>query len=530
MDLLSVKRLIKNEDGYTLELHINQELSEFAKDFDTISKAENKTLENAVRDFVQENFSGLKIKSVKVVLGSLLIASIPFADIEASASTNNMQSYNQATEIYTVKSGDTLYKIANKYGITATQLKSQNGLATTMIYPGQQLEIPKQMVYTVKTGDTLFIIANKFQTSINQIKVLNQLTTDMIYPGQQLKVPNTISNQNEENITQAQQRVYTVKSGDTINKIASNCNMSAAQLKKYNRLATTMIYPGQTIHIPDKELIDIVNSLPYGVLSLNDRGENVKIIQKAFNRLNYVLSEDGVYDKGTQAVVKDFQSKYGDIANDGIYGSKTRAYLQDALLTDHIIVENPDSLLVLVNKNNALPKDYVPQDLTVPNVNFPFQEYDSKKLMRKDAATALEEMFWEAKRENINLYAVSGYRSYDRQNEIFASKVIRSGMESAGQFSAKPGESEHQTGLAMDLTSPSVNYGLSQQFGETKEGQWIKKNAHKFGFIIRYQKGKESITGYQFEPWHVRYVGKNAAQVIAEQNLTFEEYINKYHK
>lgn len=418
MDLLSVKRLIKNEDGYTLELHINQELSEFAKDFDTISKAENKTLENAVRDFVQENFSGLKIKSVKVVLGSLLIASIPFADIEASASTNNMQSYNQATEIYTVKSGDTLYKIANKYGITATQLKSQNGLATTMIYPGQ------------------------------------------------------------------------------------------------------------TIHIPDRELIDIVNSLPYGVLSLNDRGENVKIIQKAFNRLNYVLSEDGVYDKGTQAVVKDFQSKYGDIANDGIYGSKTRAYLQDALLTDHIIVENPDSLLVLVNKNNALPKDYVPQDLTVPNVNFPFQEYDSKKLMRKDAATALEEMFREAKRENINLYAVSGYRSYDRQNEIFASKVIRSGMESAGQFSAKPGESEHQTGLAMDLTSPSVNYGLSQQFGETKEGQWIKKNAHKFGFIIRYQKGKESITGYQFEPWHVRYVGKNAAQVIAEQNLTFEEYIN----
>ncbi|MEC1722671.1 D-alanyl-D-alanine carboxypeptidase family protein [Schinkia azotoformans] len=483
MDLLSVKRLIKNEDGYTLELHINQELSEFAKDFDTISKAENKTLENAVRDFVQENFSGLKIKSVKVVLGSLLIASIPFADIEASASTNNMQSYNQATEIYTVKSGDTLYKIANKYGITATQLKSQNGLATTMIYPGQQL-----------------------------------------------KVPNQISNQNEENITQAQQRVYTVKSGDTINKIASNYNMSAAQLKKYNRLATTMIYPGQTIHIPDRELIDIVNSLPYGVLSLNDRGENVKIIQKAFNRLNYVLSEDGVYDKGTQAVVKDFQSKYGDIANDGIYGSKTRAYLQDALLTDHIIVENPDSLLVLVNKNNALPKDYVPQDLTVPNVNFPFQEYDSKKLMRKDAATALEEMFREAKRENINLYAVSGYRSYDRQNEIFASKVIRSGMESAGQFSAKPGESEHQTGLAMDLTSPSVNYGLSQQFGETKEGQWIKKNAHKFGFIIRYQKGKESITGYQFEPWHVRYVGKNAAQVIAEQNLTFEEYINKYHK
>ncbi|MED4420418.1 D-alanyl-D-alanine carboxypeptidase family protein, partial [Schinkia azotoformans] len=66
-----------------------------------------------------------------------------------------------------------------------------------------------------------------------------------------------------------------------------------------------------------------------------------------------------------------------------------------------------------------------------------------------------------------------------------------------------------------------VNFGLSKQFGETKDGQWIKKNAHKFGFIIRYQKGKESITGYQFEPWHVRYVGKNAAQVIAEQNSPY---------
>lgn len=183
--------------------------------------------------------------------------------------------------------------------------------------------------------------------------------------------------------------------------------------------------------------------------------------------------------------------------------------------------------MVLVNKNYALPKDYVPKDLTVPNVNFTFKEYDPKKLMRKDAAAALEKMFREAKRENINLYAVSGYRSYDRQNEIFASKVLRSGMESAGQFSAKPGESEHQTGLAMDLTSSSVNYGLSQNFGETKEGQWIKKNAHKFGFIIRYQKGKENITGYQYEPWHVRYVGKDAAKVIAEQDLTFEEYLGK---
>ncbi|HHY73693.1 MAG TPA: LysM peptidoglycan-binding domain-containing protein [Bacillus bacterium] len=521
MDMIVVKRLIEHEDGYILELNINQELSEFAKEFGITSKEENKNLENAIRDYVQENFAGLKIKTVKVLLGSLLIATFPFVAVEASANTNNLQSNTQETDIYTVKSGDTLNIIANKYGITVSQLKNQNGLANNMIYPGQQLKIPKETIYIVKPGDTLFKVANKYFTSVNQIMVLNKLTSEMIYPGQKLKIPN------EYKEIAPIHRTYTVRSGDTLNKIASQYNITAIQLKKHNSLKSEMIYPGQILHIPDKELIEIVNSLPYDVLKNGDRGEKVKIIQKAFNRLNYVLSEDGVYDIGTKAVVKDFQSKYVDIANDGVYGPKTREYLQDALLTDHIIVANPDSVLVLVNKNNALPKDYVPKDLTVPEVNFTFKEYDPKKLMRKEAAVALEAMFREAKQENINLYAVSGYRSYDRQNEIFASKVIQSGMESAGQFSAKPGESEHQTGLAMDLTSSSVNYGLSQYFGETKEGQWIKKNAHKFGFIVRYQKGKEKITGYQYEPWHVRYVGKSASKVIAEQDLTFEEYLGK---
>ncbi|WP_017754055.1 LysM peptidoglycan-binding domain-containing protein [Calidifontibacillus oryziterrae] len=523
MDLLAVKRLIENEDGFTLELYMNDQLSEFAKEFDTISKEEKKNLENTVRDYVQKNFSGVKIKTVNVLLGTLLVASFPFVDVEAAANTNVTQSYSQATHIYTVKSGDTLHKIANKYGISVSQLINQNRLTTSMIYPGQQLKIPKQMNYIVKSGDTLYKIANKLSTSVSQLKIFNKLTTDVIYPGQKLKIPD-----GSEKIIPQQSKVYTVQSGDTLQKIASQFNMTSSHLKKHNRLTSNMIYPGQKLHIPDHELIDLVNSLPYEVLSTNERGENVKIIQKAFNRLNYVLSEDGVYDIGTKAVVRDFQSKFGDIANDGVYGPKTRTYLQDALLTDHIFVSNPESILVLVNKNNALPEGYVPQDLVVPNVNFPFQQYDTKKLMRKDAALALEAMFQEAKRENIHLYALSGYRSYDRQNDIFAAKVIRSGMESAGQFSAKPGESEHQTGLAMDLTSASVNYGLSQHFGETKEGQWVKKNAHKFGFIIRYQKGKEHITGYQYEPWHIRYVGKNASQVIADKDLTFEEYLGAY--
>ncbi|CAH2215377.1 D-alanyl-D-alanine carboxypeptidase family protein [Tepidibacter aestuarii] len=188
------------------------------------------------------------------------------------------------------------------------------------------------------------------------------------------------------------------------------------------------------------------------------------------------------------------------------------------------IVLNPSDTLVIVNKKNSLPSDYVPKNLVVPNVPFPFQEFHSKKLMRQDAASALEELFKKAEQDGINLYATSGYRSYDRQKSIFDSNSKKYGIEKANQFSARPGESEHQTGLAMDVTSPSVNYRLTQIFGETKEGIWLKENAAQFGFIIRYPKGKEGITGYQYEPWHLRYVGDEVAKEITNQNITLEEY------
>ncbi|WP_242973039.1 M15 family metallopeptidase [Anaeromicrobium sediminis] len=110
---------------------------------------------------------------------------------------------------------------------------------------------------------------------------------------------------------------------------------------------------------------------------------------------------------------------------------------------------------------------------------------------------------------------------------MFASDVNKYGVEKTNQFSAKPGESEHQTGLAIDVSSPAVNYRLTQSFEETKEGKWIKENAPRFGFIIRYEEGKESITGYQYEPWHLRYVGRETAKEIVNRNISFEEYLGK---
>ncbi|MCM1988292.1 D-alanyl-D-alanine carboxypeptidase family protein [Oceanirhabdus seepicola] len=217
-----------------------------------------------------------------------------------------------------------------------------------------------------------------------------------------------------------------------------------------------------------------------------------------------------------------------DLTSDTIYIGQALTIITDANgLNDKIIVSNPDHILALVNKKNKLPSDYIPHNLVVPNVPFPFKSYHSKKLMRKEAAQALENLFKKAEEDNIKIYALSGYRSYTRQESIFASNVKKNGLEKANQFSAKPGESEHQTGLAMDLTSPSVNNVLTQRFGQTMEGKWVKANAYKFGFIIRYPKGKEHITGYQYEPWHLRFVGKEAAEEIFNKNITLEEYLGE---
>ena len=189
------------------------------------------------------------------------------------------------------------------------------------------------------------------------------------------------------------------------------------------------------------------------------------------------------------------------------------------------IIQNPTNHMVLVNKQFSLPDGYAPEDLIRPTVLFSFGEQDIEKAyLRNEAAKALETMFTEAIKQDIHLFAVSGYRSFDRQRAVFDAEVSKYGEEKAIQAVAIPGSSEHQTGLAMDISSQSANFELSEEFGETPEGKWAAENAHRFGFILRYPKGKEDITGYKFEPWHFRYVGKEAAAVIFEKQLTLEEY------
>ncbi len=189
-----------------------------------------------------------------------------------------------------------------------------------------------------------------------------------------------------------------------------------------------------------------------------------------------------------------------------------------------LIVTNPAAYDVVVNKQRRLPDGYFPEDLAVPDVPFSFSGESEKKQLRSEAAAALEELFAQAEEDEIALRAVSGFRSFGTQHAIFQYNVEHQGEEEARRYSAYPGTSEHQTGLAMDVSSPSVNNALEDTLGDTEEGMWLARHAADFGFIIRYPEGKEHITGYAYEPWHLRYVGKQVAEQIGEQGITLEEY------
>lgn len=188
-------------------------------------------------------------------------------------------------------------------------------------------------------------------------------------------------------------------------------------------------------------------------------------------------------------------------------------------------VFDESSIQALVNRQYLLSEDYVPHDLVPVEVPLIFPDHPEINQLRAPAAEALTEMFSTAEEEDIYLHARSGYRSYGTQEIQYGSFVETHGEEAASRFSAPPGASEHQTGLAMDVTSESVGYELLESFGETAEGGWVKDNAHVYGFIIRYHEGKEDITGYMYEPWHLRYVGKELAHDIYESGLTYEEYL-----
>lgn len=193
--------------------------------------------------------------------------------------------------------------------------------------------------------------------------------------------------------------------------------------------------------------------------------------------------------------------------------------------TPEYSLTDPESIWVVVNKQNSIPITYKP-DLIVPNVRLRLASTEQQMQIRPDVAKAIETMFAAAKKDGINLVFGSGYRSGALQKQFYSSYVARDGKEGADRYSARPGHSEHQTGLAFDLTSANGKCHLEICWQDTPEGKWAAKNAYRYGFTLRYINGKEAITGYQYEPWHFRYVGTDLAGKLQTSGQTLEEYFD----
>ncbi len=187
-------------------------------------------------------------------------------------------------------------------------------------------------------------------------------------------------------------------------------------------------------------------------------------------------------------------------------------------------IDVQESIYYIVNKNRPISTSYVPANLLKPDVALVPGDNPQEQQLRSEAAQAAEAMFDAAKNSGFDLVMTSGYRSAQLQEIIYDGYVARDGQAAADRYSARAGTSEHQTGLAVDITTPGQQCYLEACFADTPEGRWLKQNAHKYGFHLRYQKGKEDITGYQFEPWHFRYVGGDLAQRLHDSGQTMEEF------
>ena len=180
---------------------------------------------------------------------------------------------------------------------------------------------------------------------------------------------------------------------------------------------------------------------------------------------------------------------------------------------------------VLINKDNKLDKSYVPSNLKKSEAKF--LDYAQDNNLENATADAAKKMFDAAAQDGISLIGVSGYRSYSVQKGLYETRIEKNGEEKTRAYTAEPGASEHQSGLAIDILCDEYQT-LDEGFEDTDAFRWLTENCYKYGFILRYLKGKEDITGYNYEPWHFRYIGnEEVAKDIMNRGLVFEEYINE---
>lgn len=323
------------------------------------------------------------------------------------------------------------------------------------------------------------------------------------------------------------------------------------ETKKYSKTLETAIlenkfnkdYFGEylnIIYVENKDFIDEVNNL----LSLGYKSDEINLFyEKLPDNINVITSNE--YDKNITNYLTlsyfnidnlDRYIKYENNDNKftSVYDTNTikdnynyedtvtfvNAYLDKDYYTNDIALskEEEKKIDVIVNKYYKLSKDYEPDDLTKIDSKF---ASGSNQRLRKEAAIKFEEMAAEALKNGYKIYAGSTYRSYDYQLGLYNRYVAKDGFDEAETYSARAGYSEHQLGLAVDIINGKWEY-LSEN---DEEYEWLIDNSYKYGFILRYPRGKEYITGYVFEDWHFRYLGIDLATKVYNSKLTYDEYV-----
>lgn len=246
-----------------------------------------------------------------------------------------------------------------------------------------------------------------------------------------------------------------------------------------------------------------------------------KQIQKKLIFLNNVQETIDFFNMNYLDRYVSYKEKHPDLNDEQII-IYVNAGLDFPFYTNIVFSPYLNSVYMIANKHYALQMNYVPNNLVPLDSKY---NIGKNNQLVKEAKEAFENLCQAAERQGYHIRGISGYRSYDYQRKLYDEYVAQDGVEKADTYSSRPGHSDHQTGFAIDVSNESVPY---TSFENTKEFYWMQNNAYLYGFILRFPKGKEYITGYQYESWHYRYVGIDIATYIQESQITFEEYYEMF--
>jgi len=325
--------------------------------------------------------------------------------------------------------------------------------------------------------------------SETSIKVIKENKLQNIYKNDYSKTLDIVLQNNKFNIEYIEEytKIEYIDKVDFVNKI-----------NQYLNIGYTSEDINNIFKLSEKNQIKLLNL-------------NKKDFLKYINIKNFNIDNLERYNKYLEETNKDIEAVVTHV----------NINLDKDFYTDSKVVENPNDLTIIVNKFNHVEKDFVPENLVSLFDN-------SGAKMVKPAAKAYKDFIEAAKKDGITLASTTAYRSYSFQNTLYTNYVKEDGVKEADTYSARPGSSEHQLGLAVDLKNPNYYIrGVTPRLTD-KDYDWVLNNSYKYGFIVRYTAEGVPITGYMEEPWHIRYLGIDLATKVYESRLTYEEYYDLY--